>query len=277
MISINHVNAETERYCRYKIHDVMAGNVLNGAGRAIQESIRHGVIDCPTIISWVPGLCFGITDFTNLFRSEENEIDARRNQLRRGILGHTMFEVIERDGQLLFRPTESSRHFTVLSGEENLPRDSFYSRDRFVCPNALCTHVDINGFVNINLVGDCARGNLSNSDYHRFVRIHGPSVRMAGSDSAYDDSFTCHGVLGGFRQDLEGALNIIRIVAPLMVLGLSAYDFLAAIFDKDAELLKKANSRLLRRLALVAILFFLPTMINIVLGIIDSSYITCVG
>jgi len=87
----------------------------------------------------------------------------------------------------------------------------------------------------------------------------------------------CEGMLGPLKQDLEGILMIIRIVAPLIVLALGTYDYITSIVSKDAELLKKANSKLVKRLTLMALLFFLPSLLNILLGWVDVTYQTCVG
>ena len=98
------------------------------------------------------------------------------------------------------------------------------------------------------------------------------------ADDYYDDPGDsiddCEGLLGSFGKDLSGALKIIRIVGPLMVIFLSSYDYAAAIFSKDVDLLKKANSRIRRRLILIAFLFLIPTILDIVLRFADSVYTT---
>ena len=76
--------------------------------------------------------------------------------------------------------------------------------------------------------------------------------------------------------ELRGILNIFRIVAPLLVVAFSIYEFLGAILSKDAERLKEANSRLMKRMLLVVLLFVLPILIDLILGIIDGRYTTCI-
>jgi len=101
-----------------------------------------------------------------------------------------------------------------------------------------------------------------------------PNQGGLGAETENIGAATCDGVLGRFGDDLRGVLRIIRIVAPLMVIGFGTFDYLTAIFSKDAEALKKSNEKLVKRLVLVAILFFLPTILNLLLGVIDVQ--TCV-
>lgn len=87
----------------------------------------------------------------------------------------------------------------------------------------------------------------------------------------------CTGLLGTFAEDLEGFLKIIRILAPLLVIAFSIYEYIGAIVNKDDDALKKSNKRLLYRLLIVAILFLLPTLLNLLLMLIDAKYTTCIS
>ena len=93
----------------------------------------------------------------------------------------------------------------------------------------------------------------------------------------YIDPSNC-GVLGGFKEDLQNILKAIRIVAPVLVVFLSAYEYLTVVFMKSADDLKKANKRLINRLILIALLFFLPTLLNLILSLIETGdYTTCIN
>lgn len=91
---------------------------------------------------------------------------------------------------------------------------------------------------------------------------------------------SCDGLLGSFKDDLDAILDAIRIIGPIMVVVFSTIEYLKVIFDKDADAIKKANSRLIKRLILVAVLFLLPSLIEIFLDILNQSlntnYTNCV-
>jgi hypothetical protein len=95
-----------------------------------------------------------------------------------------------------------------------------------------------------------------------------------GNDDVSDA--TCSGILAGILPDLQSILKIIRIVGPLLVIVLSIFEYLSAITAKNDDALKKCNSRLIKRLILVALLFFLPIIINLILSFVNTKYTSCV-
>lgn len=90
-------------------------------------------------------------------------------------------------------------------------------------------------------------------------------------------SGTCKSNLGILYKDLKSAFNVMKIIGPLLVIIYSSYDYILATVSKDADGLKKANSKLITRFILVAILFFLPIILNVLLSIIDPAYTACVS
>lgn len=93
------------------------------------------------------------------------------------------------------------------------------------------------------------------------------------NDVQYDQELECEGLLGDPDNEDSVAwfivkiLNYLRLLGPLMVLVLSSLDFAKAILTSDDESLKKAQSNLITRLILAALLFVLPTLIEVILDI----------
>lgn len=93
------------------------------------------------------------------------------------------------------------------------------------------------------------------------------------NDVQYDQELECEGLLGDPNNEDSVAwfivkiLNYLRLLGPLMVLVLSSLDFAKAILMSDDESLKKAQSNLITRLILAALLFVLPTLIEVLLDI----------
>ncbi len=85
----------------------------------------------------------------------------------------------------------------------------------------------------------------------------------------------CSGVIGSFSEDLRSFLKIFRIIAPIMVMGLSVYEYLIAVINKDADQLKKCNGRLIKRIILMAVLFFLPSLVDLLLKLLGDTYGLC--
>lgn len=83
--------------------------------------------------------------------------------------------------------------------------------------------------------------------------------------------------LGMLRKDLQGIFKVFKIVAPILVIVLSIYDFIKAITGKVDGEMKKVFIKLLKRLAFAMILFFLPNILDFFLGLVDPGYSTCIN
>ncbi len=94
------------------------------------------------------------------------------------------------------------------------------------------------------------------------------------NDVQYNQELECKGLLGDPDTEEDSVawlivkiLDYLKLLGPLMVLVLSSLDFAKAILMSDDESLKKAQSNLITRLILAALLFVLPTLIEVLLDI----------
>lgn len=63
------------------------------------------------------------------------------------------------------------------------------------------------------------------------------------------------------------ALNIVKIVGPILVVILSSIDYIMVIVKSDNDAFGKAQKKLITRLILAILLFLIPTIVEILLGI----------
>lgn len=71
-------------------------------------------------------------------------------------------------------------------------------------------------------------------------------------------------------KDLSGALKIFKIVAPLLVIGLTVYESILAISAGDVSAkIKPFFIKLLKRVAAAVILFILPVLIDVLMQLLD--------
>lgn len=100
------------------------------------------------------------------------------------------------------------------------------------------------------------------------------------SNNLYDNVTTAEvncNTLGLLRKDLQGIFKVFKIVAPILVIAMSTYDFIKALTGKVEGEMKKAFTKLLKRLAFALILFFLPNILDFFLGLISDGYTTCIN
>ena len=87
----------------------------------------------------------------------------------------------------------------------------------------------------------------------------------------------CRGILGDPNNDTSVAwlvnklLDLLRIIGPLIVVVLSSFDFASVIVTGDDESMAKAKKKLMNRLIFTAALFFLPTLVKVILNILGIT------
>ena len=81
---------------------------------------------------------------------------------------------------------------------------------------------------------------------------------------------------GDVKQDVQNVFDFCKIVIPLLIMGLSSYEFIKAVTAKDDKGLKKAASTLLKRFALAVVFFFLPVILNWFLDLLGTNSSVCV-
>ena len=88
--------------------------------------------------------------------------------------------------------------------------------------------------------------------------------------NAYAANASCSTVLGNgtFYRMITDFFDYMRIVAIGLVLVLSTIDFVKAIVAQNQDQLKKSAGSAITRLVLAMIIFFLPILLNLILGIV---------
>ena len=72
---------------------------------------------------------------------------------------------------------------------------------------------------------------------------------------------------------LNTIFNYIKIIGPVLVVLLSAIDFIKAVVGTDEKAMKEAQSKLVIRLVAAIGLFLVPTLVQLLLSFINAS--TC--
>ena len=78
---------------------------------------------------------------------------------------------------------------------------------------------------------------------------------------------------GSVGDILRTILGYIRVIGPILVVLLSAIDFIKAIFGFDEKAMSNAYHKLIIRLIAAVALFLIPTLIDVMLDFINAT--TC--
>ncbi len=92
---------------------------------------------------------------------------------------------------------------------------------------------------------------------------------------------SCEGLLGKKTGDeydegtvgylLQQIFNYMKMAVVILVFAFSLIDYAKAIAAQDSEVFKKANVNFLKRIVFGIVFFLIPELVDIILGIIDSS------
>lgn len=85
-------------------------------------------------------------------------------------------------------------------------------------------------------------------------------------DNMNADEIDCNQVIQGkLGEYLTKIFSIMKYLGIVLCVGMTIYDFVKALLDSDKEIMNKLVKKAFTRLILVAVLFFLPTFINLII------------
>lgn len=161
--------------------------------------------------------------------------------------------------------------------------EKFYNDNTFYCPKFIYTSTDTTGKEGTNYkvtvydVGKSEDTNKSTTDTEG--NVVNPSPNKTYTDNSNLDNLnkeynSCSQIIdmseGKFGWILQKLLNYIKIAGPILVVLLSAVDFIKAMASSDENVFKKAQSRLMIRLIAALALFLVPTLVQLLLGLING-------
>lgn len=80
------------------------------------------------------------------------------------------------------------------------------------------------------------------------------------------------------QKIIDYVMTAIRIAVPLLLICLLTYDFALAVFSGDDKI-KKIKSKVIKRIIIAIVIFFVPTLINLVFNLVNDvwnkNYSTC--
>ena len=101
-----------------------------------------------------------------------------------------------------------------------------------------------------------------------YEQIEGPNIE--------EGEITCPSLFnvddpGSIGWLLQTILNYIKVIGPILVVILSAIDFIKAITSSDDKAMKEAQTKLIIRLIAALALFLVPTLVQVLLSFISDS------
>lgn len=71
---------------------------------------------------------------------------------------------------------------------------------------------------------------------------------------------------------IDEVMSYIRIAVPILLGGLIVFDFASAMFAGNEDKMKKAQGKAIKRIIIAIVIFFVPTLINLVFNIVNDVW-----
>ena len=87
-----------------------------------------------------------------------------------------------------------------------------------------------------------------------------------------EDTIECKDIINGEIQDIINTyMTWIRILVPIALIIFGILDFGRAVFASKEDDMKKAQETFTKRLIVGVIIFFVPTLVNLIIYLINES------
>lgn len=76
----------------------------------------------------------------------------------------------------------------------------------------------------------------------------------------------------GLQEDINDIMMIIRIAVPILLIVLISYDVFMSVLSGSDDKVKKNRDRIIKRVIIAIVIFFVPTLINLVFGLVNDIW-----
>lgn len=70
---------------------------------------------------------------------------------------------------------------------------------------------------------------------------------------------------------IKGVLKLIQILIPIALIIMGSIDLGKAVLSSDDKEIKQATSKLIKRAIAAVVIFFIPFIVNLVMGLVSDS------
>lgn len=167
---------------------------------------------------------------------------------------------------------QSSGNACHFDGDRSAIESAIINNGNFTCPSYIYADVEFKPLITtVNLTGVGTENDENRSDGSSWQRPN------AVGSSEWDQPLDCPTLFsnepGSVGNILRTILGYIRVIGPILVVLLSAIDFIKAIFGFDEKAMTNAYRKLIIRLIAAIALFLIPTLIDVMLDFINAT--TC--
>ena len=171
---------------------------------------------------------------------------------------------------------------TSCSLEIDVKNDFYDSDNQFFCPTYLYAYrevygKDANSYI-VNIIDTGSDSDEDRSNYNDDATKEWEELGEQATLGGLGQHISCDDIFGQEKGELGWLLNLIlgyiRVIGPILVILLSAIDFIKVILGTDENAMKEAQSKLIVRLVCAVALFLVPTLVQLLMSFINQTVCT---
>lgn len=119
----------------------------------------------------------------------------------------------------------------------------------------------------------CENGGCDNYESKDFVNLEDWNYDWAGWYNKENEYNNCESLIGDkITATINDILLYVRILIPLLLIGLGVADFVKAMISPDETAMKKAQNKFLKRLIIAAVIFLIPSLVNLLFDLVNGVW-----
>lgn len=120
---------------------------------------------------------------------------------------------------------------------------------------------------------ECMSGGCSNSNAKGFVNLEDWNYNWAHWYNKENEYNNCESLIGDkITATINDILLYVRILIPLLLIGLGVADFVKAMISPDETAMKKAQNKFIKRLLIAAVIFLIPSLVNLLFDLVNGVW-----
>lgn len=224
-------------------------------------------VDYEPFISSVNNEVFNISKLYNLDKSSDINFEFDlffKNFLLNDNVGEANFS----DGFLAMM----SRHFETYAKTKGYSVANISPRDVADLKEMVLQYAD--NYKNcLEKIYNAAKDGKINLDDTSVTNLNRDLDSLSSLNFIPQDIEDCETLLGtALLEKIQEYMNIIKIIVPILVVVFSILEFGKVILSSDADEMKKAQAKFIKRLIIAVIIFFVPLLVNFILNMVNSVW-----
>lgn len=197
--------------------------------------------------------------------------------------GYILIYYNNNTNELVFYNTDSNKEIQIKAGETNSSRtgswyESYFNKMGTInsCPNKMYVAIERRTEQGYSHREYYISNNKSDVEKYATTELKTDYVLSPCTNNDDKPSTPskegCELIGDTIRKYINDAMSYIRIGVPILLIGLIIFDFSSAIFADSDDKMKKAQGRVFKRIIIAIIIFFVPTLINLLFNIVNDVW-----